>query len=145
MKKIIIFSILSLCLMTTVFAQRSGERMKNRMEGYQIAFITDKLNLTSEEAQKFWPIYNQYKDQAKKLRQDAKPQKEIQDMTDAEAEQFIKSSFEKDSKELDLKKEFVQKLRGVLPPKKIAQLQGLEKEFKKELLEKAKERRRAKE
>ncbi len=145
MKKIILFSIFSLCLMASAFAQRSGERMKNRMEGYQIAFITDKLNLTSEEAQKFWPIYNQYKDQAKKIRQDAKPQKDVQDMTDAEAEQFIKSSFEKDTKELDLKKEFVQKLRGVLAPKKIAQLQGLEKEFKKELLEKAKERRRAKE
>jgi hypothetical protein len=131
--------------MTTVFAQRSGERKKNRVEGYQIAFITDKLNLTSEEAQKFWPIYNQYKEQAKKVRQEAKAQKEIQDMTDAEAEQFIKSSFEKDSKELDLKKEFVQKLRGVLPPKKIAQLHGLEREFKKELLEKAKEHRKGRE
>ena len=145
MKKIILFSILSLCLITTVFAQRSGERMKNRMGNYQIAFITDKLNLTSDEAQKFWPIYNQYKDQTKKLRQEARAQKEINDMTDAEAEQFIKSSFEKDAKELDLKKEFIQKLRGLLPPKKIAQLQGLEKEFKKELLEKAKERRNAKE
>jgi hypothetical protein len=111
------------------------------MESYQIAFITERLNLSTEEAQKFWPIYNQYREQTKKLRQENKNQKPVEDMSEAEAEQFIKNSFDHDARELELRKEFFQKLRGVLPAKKIARLQGLEKEFKKELLERAKERR----
>ena len=32
----------------------------NRLEALKIAYITNKLNLSPEEAQKFWPIYNQY-------------------------------------------------------------------------------------
>lgn len=142
MKKIIIISLLSLCVVASIFAQRpKAAKTKDRVEAYQIAFITERLNLTSEEAQKFWPIYNQYRDQLKHIRQDNRLEKPIEEMTDSEAEQLIKATFEKETKELELRKEFVQKLRGVLSAKKIARLQGLEKEFKKELLERAKERR----
>jgi len=31
-----------------------------KLEAMKTAFITSRLNLTTEEAQKFWPIYNQY-------------------------------------------------------------------------------------
>ncbi len=145
MKKVILWSFFMLGLAFIAIAQRPNERKKDRMENYQIAFITERLNLTTDEAQKFWPIYNQYRQEVKKLRQDAKDQKMVDDMSEAEAEQFIKATFDKDSRELDLRKEFSQKLRGVLSAKKIARLQGLEKEFKKELLERAKERRQSKE
>lgn len=141
MRKIVLFSLLFLSLSIVAQAQRPGERMKNRMENYQIAFITEKLNLSPEEAQKFWPLYNQYRNEVKKIRQDTKNDKAVEDMSEAEAEQFIKDVFDKESRELNLRKEYFQKLRGVLPAKKIARLHGLEKEFKKELLERAKERR----
>ena len=34
--------------------------MAGLVEAYKTAFITQRLNLTTEEAQKFWPIYNSY-------------------------------------------------------------------------------------
>jgi hypothetical protein len=144
MKKIFILPIFSFILfLNTSAAQRNAnpERMKERMDSYRIAFITEKLNLTPEESQKFWPLYNQFHEQGKKLRQDERNQKSVDDMSDAEAEQFIKIAIEREEKELNARKEFVQKLKNVLPAKKIAKLQGLEKEFKKELLERSKERR----
>jgi hypothetical protein len=38
------------------------------LQGIKIAFITKQLSLTSEEAQKFWPLYNDFSDKAKSLR-----------------------------------------------------------------------------
>jgi hypothetical protein len=144
MKKIILSAILMLAFASSSFAQRNAERTKNRMESYQIAYITEKLSLTPEESQRFWPVYNQFKEQAKKIRKDNRNHKDIEAMNDVEAEQYIKTHLEGESKELELKKEFIQKLKGIIPPRKIAMLQGLEKEFKKELLERAKERRQMK-
>jgi hypothetical protein len=43
----------------------------NRLEALKIAYITNKLNLSPEEAQKFWPIYNQYSAELRQARQQA--------------------------------------------------------------------------
>lgn len=141
MKKSILFGLFLLLTTLVTFAQRQNGKFADRLESYQVGFITQKLDLSTEEAQKFWPLYNQYRDQAKKLRQEGSVAKSTEEMSDAEAEQFIKSSLDRESRELDLKKEFIQKLRPVLPARKIARLQDIEREFKKELLEKARERR----
>ena len=132
------FFVLSLA---ATFAQRPSSKTNDRIESYQVGFITQKLNLSTEEAQKFWPLYNQYKEQTKKLRQDGKFAQLTEEMSDSEAEQFIKTALEREAKELELKKEFIQKLRPVLPARKIARLQDLEREFKRELLDMARERR----
>lgn len=124
------------------FAQRPNNgKFADKLESYQVAFITQKLDFSTEEAQKFWPLYNQYRDQTKKLRLEGNRATFADDMSDAEAEQYIKASLDREGRELDLRKEFIQKLRGVLPARKIARLQDLDREFKKELLEKARERR----
>ena len=62
-------------------------------------------------------------------------------MTDSEAENAISGNFEREEKVAALKKEYVKKLKGVIPPKKIVQLQQVEQDFKKEVLQRMKERR----
>ena len=39
-----------------------------KIEAYKIAFLTKKLNLSPEEAQRFWPIYNKYADEIRQAR-----------------------------------------------------------------------------
>lgn len=39
------------------------------VEALKVAFITQKLNLTAEEAQKFWPVHNSYMAELKKARE----------------------------------------------------------------------------
>jgi hypothetical protein len=72
MEKIIKYSILvlMLCLHFNLQAQRG--KMRDRIEPMKIAFITQKLNLTAEEAQKFWPVYNKFSDELQKLRSTTK-------------------------------------------------------------------------
>src|SRR5665213_1742914 len=43
----------------------------NRLEALKIAYITKKMDLSPEEAQKFWPIYNLYAAELRQTRQNA--------------------------------------------------------------------------
>ena len=40
-----------------VSAQEGG---KERIRAYKTAYITQELDLSSSEAEKFWPVYNEY-------------------------------------------------------------------------------------
>ncbi len=62
--------ILILCTAVMLPAQppMMNKEARERIEAQRIAFITDQLHLTPDEAARFWPIYNEYKDGLKDLR-----------------------------------------------------------------------------
>lgn len=59
--------------LVTQAQQRDGERL----EALKVAFLTKKLSLNPEEAQKFWPVYNEYQTELRKARQDSRGGDEI--------------------------------------------------------------------
>lgn len=67
MKKIILLFIL---YTVVAFSAMSQDEPKDagRLQAYKIAFLTKKLSLSPEEAQRFWPIYNKYEDELKTAR-----------------------------------------------------------------------------
>jgi hypothetical protein len=68
MKKI--FSVLViLCWLTpSAFSQGQPQRPgAGGLESMKIGFITNRLNLTPEEAQKFWPIYRFYSNEKRQV------------------------------------------------------------------------------
>jgi hypothetical protein len=124
-------------------AERQQEKKEN-IEALKVAFLTSKLELTPEEAQKFWPVYNQYQDKLhelrKKRRQDEKESKKnMEELSDKELEQNIDNDLATRQKELDLQKEYNTKFKGVLPIKKVAKLYAAEEQFKMVLLRKLKD------
>jgi hypothetical protein len=50
---------------------QDGNKDKEKIEAVRTAYITNQLNLTPEEAQKFWPIYNRYFGEVKKAQQES--------------------------------------------------------------------------
>ncbi len=78
MKTRILFTISFLLLLTAgsyVQAQPPGERMRpprENIEVLKVAYFTKHLSLTTEEAEKFWPMYNSYSAEVRKARQDNK-------------------------------------------------------------------------
>ena len=82
MKKIILSFLLSFFVVAVTIAQPQEKPMgprgkgpkpsKENVEALKVAFITRHLNLTIEEAQKFWPAYNAYFEDLKKVRKDNK-------------------------------------------------------------------------
>lgn len=112
-----------------------GDGKGDRIEALRIAFISQRLNLTPEEAQKFWPVYNQYTTDMKKLRENfgvgpGKPQLTAEQSLDFE------------QKKLDLKKKYKTQFEAAIGKDKVNTLYSLEEEFRQQLrqLREARER-----
>ena len=70
---LLIFLIASAFTVTVTQAQHGGgppmsEEKREEIESMKVAFLTKKLELTPEEAQKFWPVYNQFQGELDKIR-----------------------------------------------------------------------------
>lgn len=137
MKKIILI----LSVFVAGFLQVQAQEGNEKIEAMKIAFITKRLNLTPDESQKFWPVYNQYEAEKKQIRQTTigtvKDLKEDGDFTNAEAEQAIAKFVEFKAKDLDLIKKYVTEFRKILPATKVAKLVTAEEHFKKMLTKQA--------
>ncbi len=135
MKNIVI---LFLLLATGMNAQ-DGKHEK--IKALKTAYITEKLALTSTEAEKFWPIYNKFEEKFHDIRKKEKYEiyQKLRDgldkMNDAEANTLIDASLSLESDELALRKQMITELRDVISPKKIIILKKAEDDFKKELLD----------
>ena len=140
MKKIF-FAFACLIMAANLVAQPMQNRMKERVEAQRIGFITQRVNLTPEESQQFWPIYNEYTDKMRQIRSSNKGEKSFDDMSDADTEKMIMSQFDKESRVMDLRKEYYQKFKKVISVKKIAKLYKAEQDFKGELLKQLQEMR----
>jgi hypothetical protein len=141
MKKTI--TLLVLLISTVVFAQNTEKRME-RIKNLRIAYISNKLDLTSQEAEKFWPIFNKFDDRNVEL-QHQKRQLMLRmklDKTDKETMKLIEES---ETIETDMqlnRRQFVKDLQGVISPQKILLLKKIEEDFKNTLLKQFKERRK---
>jgi len=122
---------------TSAFGQ--NENAKDKIEAMRIGFITQRLALTPEESQQFWPLYNQYNDRLKQIRLDAKSQRPLITLNDEETEKFIMSNFDKDIKQIELKKEYFVKYKKILNVRRVALLQTAERDFVEQVLKKWKE------
>jgi hypothetical protein len=141
MKYLMLIGLLLCVGASTVSAQPKQEARAEKIKAYRVAVFTEILNLSSEEAQGFWPIYNEYLDKRETLQKELKMTRQIDGMSDNEVEDYIKKYFELRNKELDLEKDLTQKLRKVLPLRKIAKIPVAEREFREALVQKLQEAR----
>ena len=142
-KSILLLGLLVYCL--TAFAQPTNrQEVREKIKEWRVAFFTEKLALSSDEAQKFWPIYYEKEKESKKLREDVRKGERIdlESLSDKEIEQLVLKRFDIKQRELDLQKKYFGKFKTAIPIKKIAQLPKIERAFKKMLVEKLKENRR---
>lgn len=130
MKKLypILFSFLMIA--SGVMAQNEQPRDLGRLEAYKIAYLTKKLNLTPEEAQRFWPIYNKYQQEIKSTRAGLRSNRP--------------DEIEMEEKMLNIRKKYNTEFSKALNPDKVNTLFRSEKEFghmvQKELLERQQQR-----
>ena len=111
-----------------------------KIKALKTAYITEKISLTPSEAEKFWPVYNNFEEKFHKLRHkkhsDAYKQLSsgMENLNDLEANRLIEEFINAETERLTLKKEKIEALRKVISPKKIIGLQKAEDDFKRELL-----------
>jgi hypothetical protein len=118
---------------------------KEKLETQKIAFITQKLNLTIEESQIFWPVYNEFtnkKQQIQTKRRDMLKNiaQNFKTMPDAEIEKASDVIVALEMEEATLAQEYHAKFKKALPIKKVLKYYQAENQFKKFLLRELKNR-----
>lgn len=137
--RIFFWAIMLFCsLGHNLFAQDSKERHA-QIEAIKVAFITNKLDLTSDEAQKFWPIYNNYQSEWMDLMRQRKEQRMKKDL---DPDDKISADLEYESRMLALKKKYRSLYAKVIPSQKILRLYQAEREFREHLIKQLNHRRR---
>jgi len=142
------YTIILFLLIASVSYAQKGKRFE-KIKAHKTAFITDRLELTSSEAEKFWPVYNEY-------------EKKLHQLEVIDRKQLIKgiamsggvdSLSEKEAKEKlaglediqeaihQTQKEKFGKIQKILSAKKVLKLYKAEQDFKKELFKRLRERR----
>jgi len=132
--------IISLIILTVSFsfAQENKEIIREKIKARKVAFITTKIGLTSKEAEVFWPMYNDYSTAKKDIRKKRQQLGKLSEMTDREIEQVIDNRMDKELQLVQLKVDFITKVKGVLPMKKVAKLIRAEQKYKEWMLDQVK-------
>lgn len=148
MKTKIIFPIIFLLVTSLSFSQGFKEK-REKVKALKVAYITEQLELTTDEAQKFWPIYNAFDENQAELRHEKmrsildrfKPGN-VEKLSEKDASNSL-IQMEKIEEDLfNLKKKFIKDLQGVISAKKIIKLKKAEEDFNRELLKQMREKRR---
>ena len=126
-------------LITAIGFAQPGGKMRERIKSQKIAFITERLSLSTEEAQKFWPIYNAFETKTERIRSQElrvirQKMRQNPEMSNAEAEKILADLMDAENRMYQTKVDLFNSLKGVLPAKKIIQLNAVEDEFNKKLL-----------
>lgn len=122
-----------------------GESMKEKKEqikALKVAFFTTELDLTTNEAEKFWPIYNTFDDKQFELRHQKMRtyMKRMNDgsldkITEKEANTFLAQIEDTEEELFLLRKKFMKNVRTILPAVKIVKLKKAEEDFNRKLLQ----------
>ncbi len=123
----------------TVSITRKQESMRE-IQSQRVAFFTSEMSLTPEEAQTFWPLYNQYTEKKNKLVEEQKmmmrgfTEEKVVAMSKSEAEAMVNAFVKLQQQENDLTQEYHKKFMSQLPASKVLLMYKAEKDFMQNLL-----------
>ena len=133
--------LVALLLISSIsFAQN---RKLERVQALKVAFITDKISLTPQQAERFWPIYHKYEDDVRNLRRSYLRQNEAKTkgFSREQAQRYIDDNLDYQEAVIGLKRKYKDELLKAISPTQLTQLYAAEHEFKQLLIQKLRERR----
>ena len=123
-------------------------KKKEQIKALKVAFITNELALTSDEATKFWPLFNAFEEK----QQEIKKQKlkgylkrvddgSFDNLSEKEATTMLAQMESTEDELYQLKKKFISNLKGIISPIKILKLKKAEENFNRKLLQQYRDRK----
>jgi len=140
-KQLITVIAILFCAVGSLKAQQSSEKIK----ALKIAFFTERIGLSAEEAEIFWPLYNDYQKRRQELAQQEK--REVRDkigaggFSESQASSILKRYLELEEKQEELDKNFYQTLSQRMSATKVLKLFQAEHEFRRRMLREYRNRR----
>jgi hypothetical protein len=118
--------------------EAAGERIgREKIKAAHAAYITERLELTSGEAEKFWPVYREYGEKRKAIRQQYREAKR-----NGDEKALVDLRLNLKQQELDLEKAYSARFLEIIPAEKMVRLQQAETDFRKLVLRQIQQRRR---
>lgn len=106
-----ILLICTMCLSVTLSAQRPNPSRNHqqrpnteRVKAVRVALLTEKMSLSAEEAEKFWPVYNDYEKEQKMIREKFQPNKNVLVLDDAAVEKHLMGLLDMEEELVKMKK-----------------------------------------
>jgi Spy/CpxP family protein refolding chaperone len=131
------------------FAQPPGggkEERREKIKAQKIAFISTELSLTTEEAEKFWPVYNAYEAELETLHEERRKYRrelrKTENLDDDRAYELFELLFKTEKKESEVRQTYLKKFADVLGKGKAAKVFIAEEKFRRLLIDKLKSDRR---
>ena len=146
MKKFILLSCLFFTTLNLMAQPHGRKGMKDKIRTLKVEFITEKLDLSSGEAEKFWPIYNAFDKAYMELRHEKlKGLKDnlkegINMLSEKEALSKLNEMTDIEDELVKLKQMFRYQLDGVISNKKILLLKIAEDGFNRRMMDRLKRR-----
>ena len=131
--------VLVIMLMLSVIKSAAQNPNFEKLNAYKIGFFTKRLNLTSAEAEKFWPVYNEYQKQknliqAEKISIIRNFNQNESTLNDNQLSELGDKLIGTIVQESSLAVTFHKKLKEVLPPAKVIRFYQAENQYKIQLL-----------
>ena len=130
------------------FSQSKLKEKQDQIKSIKVAFITNELSLTPDEAAKFWPVYNAFEDKQQEIRKtrlkgyiNRLDEDTLDNISEKEASTLLTQLESTEEDLFHLKKKFNADVRAVLPASKILMLKKAEEKFNRKLMQQFKERR----
>jgi hypothetical protein len=123
------------------FITSRGLAQNPKVEALRVEFISKQLSLTESENKSFWPIYNELNDKLKAIKKNYRQTMRNlpEDINEKKAEELINLELQSRQAELDLEKQYNEKLKTIIGVKKLGKLKQAEFEFKQKVLETVKQ------
>lgn len=139
MKKSILVLFSALMLSAVALAQPNQERSRDRdrIQAARVAYMTEKMSLSSKQAEVFWPLFNDYHAELRRLRSNYRMQSRNQNTETAseeELQKIIMDGLKMKEMELTLEKGFTQKALEIISVKQFWQMQEAEEEFRRMMI-----------
>lgn len=134
------------CFLALTIGHAQNMGPSTGISSLKIAFITQQLALSTEEAQVFWPIYNEYSDELEKLRRDgvakqAELRTKFNSLSDKDLVAYADMVVDQKKREYEITDKYHEKFKKVLPIRKVILLYRAEQQFRQKILEEIRNRR----
>ncbi len=143
MKHTTLFALLVLPFFGWTQPERHGSNME-RHETARIAFITNELSLSTEEAQQFWPVYNEMRSKIKevmrKRHDDMLLLRNNEDLSAEQKEQILLNHYKGEQEVAAIRLQYHSKIKAVIGLEKTVQLFESERKFQREMMQRYKKK-----
>jgi len=119
------------CTSVVMYSQTGDAR--ERIEAAKIALITERLQLTPAQAEKFWPIYNEYSNKQDQIRREfnqAKSKHNMQTATEEDNKRLLELGMQTKERTINLERMYSERLLQVIDNRQLLSLRKAESDFK---------------